>query len=52
MKKTGDIANLKVTVEINEITWTCGDCGNRYDNGVMECPNRRLDLWVIQAGKR
>lgn len=26
-----------------ETSWTCSDCGNRYEAGVEECPNRYTD---------
>lgn len=44
------MARKKVVVYIDEVTWTCGDCGNRYDYGVTTCPNKRLDNWMLKKG--
>jgi len=38
----------KVTVELRDVLWECGDCGNLYDPQVPECPNHLLDLWLIR----
>ena len=32
--------------------WTCGDCGNTYDATVDSCPNRLLDLAIVEAHRR
>lgn len=41
-----------IKVDLEEVTWVCGDCNNRYDFTVHKCPNQRLDLWMIEASMR
>lgn len=38
---------MRVEVDIEDITWECGDCGNRYEYGVSYCPNSKLDHWIL-----
>ena len=38
---------MKLQVEIQDITWECGDCGNRYDYSISGCPNSLLDKLII-----
>jgi uncharacterized OB-fold protein len=40
---------LKVEVEIEQITWVCGDCGNVYGYDVKDCPNNMLDVVLLDA---
>lgn len=39
--------SLKVEVEIEQITWECGDCGNVYGYEVKNCPNQMLDVIML-----
>ena len=41
-----------IQVDLEEVTWVCDDCKNRYDLGVRQCPNERLDLWMIQESMK
>jgi hypothetical protein len=43
---------MKIKVDIEDVTWQCGDCGNRYEYRVMYCPNQNLDLWMLKATKK
>lgn len=40
---------MKITVDVKEVTWVCGDCGNRYDYSVTSCPNKKLDIWLLKG---
>lgn len=42
----------EVTVPVEDITWSCADCGNRYLYTVTECPNRLLDEWIAAERSR
>jgi hypothetical protein len=35
---------MKVKVELEDITWECGDCGNTYDITIHNCPNKFVHL--------
>lgn len=39
---------MKLEVELEDITWECGDCGNRYDHNVSYCPNSLLDSLIVK----
>ena len=39
----------KILVAVDDVTWQCGDCGNRYEYSIEHCPNRRLDEWILEA---
>jgi len=38
---------MKIEVDIDDITWQCGDCGNTYDLAVQYCPNNILDRALL-----
>lgn len=35
---------MKITIDIQEIVWQCGDCQNVYDITIRECPNKFVHL--------
>jgi hypothetical protein len=37
---------------VAEMSWQCGDCGNRYDRSVMNCPNKFLDKAILKVDKQ
>jgi len=40
---------MKISVELADLVWQCGDCGNKYDFKVKRCPNLMLDIWVVRG---
>lgn len=37
-------------MNLDELTWQCGDCGNTYEYSVRYCPNNLIDkLSVTKA---
>ena len=34
---------MRVEVDLEDITWICDDCGNRYGYDVPNCPNNLLN---------
>jgi hypothetical protein len=43
---------MKITVDVDDVTWQCADCGNRYEYTIEFCPNRNLDEWMLQTKKK
>lgn len=41
---------MRVFVDVDDITWQCGDCGNIYDLAVNHCPNFILDKALLEQG--
>ncbi|NDB61202.1 hypothetical protein EB001_22585 [bacterium] len=41
---------MRVFINVDDITWQCGDCGNVYDLAVNHCPNFILDKALLEQG--
>lgn len=39
----------KQSVVFDDLTWTCGDCGNLYSLDVKYCPNKVLDALIVEG---
>lgn len=43
---------IKIEVDLEDVTWECGDCGNRYGPNVFHCPNTLLDQWMLEHNNK
>ena len=35
-------------MNLDELTWQCGDCGNTYEYSVKYCVNNLLDKLIVE----